>query len=397
MDICILSMQDINNFGSLLQAYSLKKIIKSFGHEVNFIKIEPMPQDDLLMERHALNKFHEGEGGGIFAKIKKLDRYFFNRIHIRKMQDIQDKYFEDFRGQLLYSVNEKSNYDLCVIGSDEVFNCLNSSASWGFTSQLFGNVKQANKVITYAASCGSTSYEDVPVKVRNKIEQSFKNITAFSVRDENTYKFVSKFTDKDIEFNLDPVVVGDFSEEIASVGDVSNKLPKHYCIIYSYYNRICEREEIDSIQKFCAAHGLTPISIGAGQKWIKNHIPLTPFEMLAAFKSADFVITDTFHGAIFSTKYANRFAVMTRQSNYNKLSDLVKRLGIDRHLIKSFNDLKYINNKQIKKFAMINAILMIILFVYNLTLRNEAGCLLYTVLALPYIYRNEEGHDLIRH
>lgn len=332
-------MQDVNNFGSLLQAYSLKKILKSFGHEVNFIKIEPMLQDDILLEKKSLNKFHEGESHGIFSKVKKIDRYFFNRIHIRKMQDIQDEYFEDFRSQLLYSGNENSNYDLCVIGSDEVFNCLNSGASWGFTSQLFGNVKQSDKVITYAASCGSTSYEDVPAKVKDKIKQSFKNITAFSVRDENTYKFVSKFTDKKIEFNLDPVVVGDFSEEIASVDDISNKLPKHYCIIYSYYNRICEREEIDSILQFCASHGLTPVSIGAGQKWIKNHIPLTPFEMLAAFKTADFVITDTFHGAIFSTKYANKFAVMTRKSNYNKLFDLVKRLGIERHLIQSFSDL----------------------------------------------------------
>lgn len=46
------------------------------------------------------------------------------------------------------------------------------------------------------------------------------------------------------------------------------------------------------------------ISIGAPQMWISKHMVLTPFETLVAFKHAEFVVTDTFHGTIFSAKYA---------------------------------------------------------------------------------------------
>ena len=49
MKVCILSMQKVQNFGSLLQSYSLKKIIESLGHEVSFIDIEPIPEDDKLL------------------------------------------------------------------------------------------------------------------------------------------------------------------------------------------------------------------------------------------------------------------------------------------------------------------------------------------------------------
>ena len=73
-------------------------------------------------------------------------------------------------------------YDGCVIGSDEVFNC-NVASPWGFTSQLFGNIRQASNVITYAASCGSTQYENVPSDVRMRIENAFKRVKSFSVRD----------------------------------------------------------------------------------------------------------------------------------------------------------------------------------------------------------------------
>lgn len=340
MKVCILSMQKVNNFGSLLQSYSLKKLIESLGHTVDFIDIERIDEDDKLLKGNSQDYFDEGEGQGLFSKLKKIDKYFFNRIHIKKLQKSQDSEFYKFRDKVLnaQNVDNSTSYDMCVIGSDEVFNCLTPSP-WGFTSQLFGNVRQAKKVITYAASCGATKYENVPDPVRNRIRQAFENVSAFSVRDKNTYEFVEQLTESPIELNLDPVVVGNFKEEMANVGDISSKLPAHYCVVYSYYNRISDKNDIKTILDFCKKNKLVPVSIGAPQKWIKNHVVLTPFEVLVAFKNADFVITDTFHGTIFSAKYANKFAVMVRESNRNKLMDLIERLQIQGHLVSSMDQI----------------------------------------------------------
>ena len=204
--------------------------------------------------------------------------------------------FDEFRKEYLNIDKKSRHYDLCVIGSDEVFNCLNSGA-WGFTSQLFGNVAEENKVITYAASCGSTKYEELPEKVAEKIRKTFENVSAFSVRDENTHKFVGKLTDKSINDNLDPVLIYNFDYEVEQAA--LPKMPKHYCVVYSYYNRIHTAEEIDAIKGFCKKYQLTPIAIGAPQFWIKDYIVCSPFQCLKIFKKSDFVITDTFHGTIF--------------------------------------------------------------------------------------------------
>ena len=51
MKIGIMSMQRITNYGSFLQSYALKNIIKSLGHKVVFVdyKIgEPVKKDDAL-------------------------------------------------------------------------------------------------------------------------------------------------------------------------------------------------------------------------------------------------------------------------------------------------------------------------------------------------------------
>lgn len=336
MKVGILSMQQIDNFGSLLQSYALKTTIEKLGNEVEFIDIKKRNEDYKLLGNYKQEYHEEREKDGLLGKISKIDRYTINRLKIKRKSVEQGFAFDEFREKYL-NINEKSSqYDLCVIGSDEVFNCLNSGA-WGFTSQLFGNVPEANKVITYAASCGSTKYEELPEKVAEKIRKSFENVATFSVRDENTHKFVRKLTDKLIDDNLDPVLIYNFDCEVEQA--TLPKMPKHYCVVYSYYNRIHTAEEINAIKGFCKRHKLTPIAIGAPQFWIKDYIVCSPFQCLRIFKEADFVITDTFHGTIFASKYADRFAVLARSSNRNKLLDLVGKIKMKDHLMCKLTEL----------------------------------------------------------
>ncbi len=44
MKIGVLSMQHVRNYGSFLQAYALKTTLESFGHQCEFVDIEPGPQ-----------------------------------------------------------------------------------------------------------------------------------------------------------------------------------------------------------------------------------------------------------------------------------------------------------------------------------------------------------------
>ncbi|MCR5383377.1 MAG: polysaccharide pyruvyl transferase family protein [Saccharofermentans sp.] len=332
----ILSMQSVNNFGSLIQAYSLKKMVESLGHEVCFIDIEKRPEDDALLKDHRISYLSEMESGSLKRKIS--DGYLANRFRNRAIGKEQDAVFNEFRDKYIPACDASRAVDTCIIGSDEVFNCLQESG-WGFTSQLFGDVKNASDVITYAACCGFTKLDDVPDPVVEKIRDSFDNVSAFSVRDKNTFDFVSGITGSDaITYNLDPALLSDFDDEIAATPFV-NTLPEKYCLVYAYKNRIYEKAEVDYIKSFCKARGMEIIAVGMPQMWIKNFYAASPFELLKIFRNAGFVITDTFHGTIFSARYADRFAVMVRESNKNKLGDLIGRLEIEGHVIHDVSSL----------------------------------------------------------
>lgn len=349
MNVCILSMQRVDNMGSLLQAYALKTIIEKLGNNVEFIDIIKREEDNVLLGDYRQEYNTEKEELGWIGKIKKLDCYTINRLKIKGKSKKQNGEFEKFRIKYLGIQKKSLKYDICIIGSDEVFNCLNSG-TWGFTTQLFGKIPEADKIITYAASCGSTTYSELPEKIIERIKNAFENVEAFSVRDKNTREFVEKLTCKKVVDNLDPVLIYSFEKEMQQVS--LPKVPEHYCVVYSYYNRVHTTEEITAIEKFCEKYKLKPIAVGAPQFWIKDYIVCSPFQCLKIFEKADFVITDTFHGTIFASKFAKKFAILIRDSNRNKMSDLVKKIKKEDHLIENMKEIetKYMLVKKEENF-----------------------------------------------
>ena len=352
MKACILSMQMVDNMGSLLQSFALKRILEGMNVQVEFLGITPNEEDNSLLKGISQHYTDEREKNGLLGKISKIDKYALNRLIIKAKSKRQNQLFNEFRVNCLETQKKDNKYDLCVIGSDEVFNCLNTNG-WGFTSQLFGNVPEANSVITYAASCGSTRYKDLPINVAKRICETFKSVASFSTRDQNTHDFVESLIDADIEDNLDPVLIYNFDDELKGIE--MPRVPEHYCLIYSYYNRIYSQEEIREITRFCRKHNLIPVAVGAPQFWIKNYILCSPFQCLKVFAGADFVFTDTFHGTIFASKYSKKFAVLVRESNRNKLCDLLNKIEIQEHQVTEIAEIekKYYVKKNVKNFQSI--------------------------------------------
>lgn len=319
MKIGILSMQKVQNYGSFLQAYSLKSKIEELGHSCEFIDIKPGRVLDC-------NKKLELDKKNKLNIVKKLDRHIFKRIdHII----FKKKRSNLFNNKLFYQLGiEENNYDkkfdVIIIGSDEVFNCT-QDAKWGFSKQLLGEGLNSKKIFTYAASCGFTTYEKLKeLNIDKEVKNALKFINTFSVRDKNTYKFVKKLTNKEPQYNLDPVLIGNFEKCIPNI-----TFKQEYILIYGYDNRINDLNEIEAIKKFAKNRNLKIISAGFYQRWCDQNILVNPFELLSYVKNAKYIITDTFHGTIFSIKLNKKFATIIRDSNREKVFDLLKRFNLE--------------------------------------------------------------------
>lgn len=306
-------MQKIHNYGSFLQALSLKMQLEARGHDVYFIDILPGKQ---IVKPEAPSRG---------SYLSKLDRYFFKRIEnyflFKKMAKIHIRDYETYL-QTAKVLPDGESFDLAVIGSDEVFNAT-APSPWGFSSQLFGDVKNAKRVVTYAASCGHTTAQRAKeLGIEGELKEAMENLACISVRDENTSEFVKTILGKTPELNVDPVLISSFDPYIPVL-----KKRKPYLLVYAYANRINDPREIAAIKAYAKQNRLEVLCVGMQQRWCKHNISASAFELLAYVKNAECVVTDTFHGTVFSLKYNKKFVSLIRDSNRNKLGGLLTQLG----------------------------------------------------------------------
>ena len=125
-----------------------------------------------------------------------------------------------------------------------------------------------------------------------------------------------------------------------------------YLILYAYSGRISNNEAA-WIASYAKKKDLKIYTIGGIQKYADRFINCSPFEVLAYFRNAEEIITDTFHGTIFSIITHKPFATLIRNSSANdygneeKLSDLLKRLDLTNRAAANISDVATINKMTI--------------------------------------------------
>lgn len=331
MKVGIISMQRVCNKGSFLQAYGLKKMIESLGHEVEFVDYKvgkPVFSSSADIRTYYILKIRNAIID-VFIKFKflrvVLPREFKNIIKERSE-------YKDFIATYL-GVTEKKCYsslvDALVIGSDEVFNCTQINPEVGFSPEIFGVNNQSRKLFSYAASFGNTTYQKLVAFDKDKeIKGYLLKFNSISVRDRNSSTIIEKLIGRRPEVNLDPVLMYDYMPTIHD-----NIIRKDYIIVYAYRSRITS-EEADEIKAFAKRVNKKLISVSGQMNFCDEHVYLNPFETLNLYRHADYVITDTFHGTIFSIINRKKFVTLIRESkgssygNQEKLQDLLARLGL---------------------------------------------------------------------
>ena len=320
--IGIMSMQRIVNYGSFLQAFGLKMLLEELGYSVQFVdynfgSVISKPEKKRLLKK-------------IISNLNIIS--FINKKMITK--NFRKKYMNEFLpllGVKEYNYNPK--IDALVIGSDEVFNCLQDYPV-GFSKELFGKNYENIDVISYAASFGHTSLEGLKEHNLDKeIKTMLNRFKSISVRDKNSYEIIKNLLNHKPYIHLDPALIYNYDKHITN-----NVRMINYIIVYAYTGRMTRQEE-KYVKSFAKKRNKKIISLGSYQKIADYNIVVSPFEMLEYIKKADYVITDTFHGTIFSVINHTKFCTIIRNTNNNKLSFLLEKLGLDDRKVCKLSDI----------------------------------------------------------
>lgn len=296
MIINILTQPLFTNYGGILQNYALQDVLRRMGHiplTLNIPKVKP--------DKYTLWKDVIKTGINFKKKIEGSYPCYYCSPHKRSVKEFEfSKGLESFIDKHINKINLNAPFttdipefypaDAWIVGSDQVWRPWCSP----YIENCFFDFLPENsgKRIAYAASFGTDKWE-ISTEKTAKLIPLAKRFDAISVREESGVKLANDFLDVEATHVVDPTL-------LLSAEDYLKIIPKNLLIKEKpkliTYILDPDKEKIKEIRKDEKILGIKEKKVGIMHKDRLDSIE----EWLADFATADFVITDSFHGTVFS-------------------------------------------------------------------------------------------------
>ena len=363
MKIGIITLPLNPNYGGLLQAFALQKVINQMGHDTLTVnrKSRDMPLSfKILSATNRIIKSIVNRKMGVIRswatpkEVQIIDQHIlrFIRENIRTTHLLKtDKE---------YKALSRYGFHAYVVGSDQVWRPkYSTSLSNHFVGFVDDNA--GVKRVSYAASFGVDNWEYTPEQT-HVCKELISKFKAISVREDSAVKLCKEHFGVDALQVLDPTLLLPKEEYIRLVEN--DAIPANPKALLTYVlDKTTEKR--DFIQKITRETGLTEISImpkslfmNAGRKGINDCIypPVTAW--LRGFMDAEYVITDSFHGTAFAILFNKPFlALGNTKRGMTRFTSLLKIFGLEDRIITSTDELLTERLYQPIDFSHVNKIL----------------------------------------
>jgi hypothetical protein len=200
------------------------------------------------------------------------------------------------------------------------------------------------KRIAYAASFGKDDLSEYTSKLIKYTAKLAKQFDAISVREDSGVFLCEKFWNVDAVHLLDPTLLLDKDDYIQLVEqDSKNIIPSQSNLFVYILDRTTEKRQIvNSVSSalYLSAFEILPedISTLKDLKNLKKHTFPSVTQWLQSFIDAEFIVTDSFHGTVFSIIFNKQFAVLPNQRRgITRIESLLKLLEIENRVISSLD------------------------------------------------------------
>lgn len=297
------------NYGAVLQAFALQKFLKNKGFETEII-------DYIPFRTWAIS---------CLMSLKRRDFSFFKKsCNFRKFkkQNLFISKKKYFNNKSLFSC--ANNYSAVICGSDQIWNkAFTTRAEGKPTLSYFLNFAGKNtKRISYAASFGSAQLD---LKVTNLFKCELEKFSAISVR-ENTAKQILSNIGIDSKIVVDPTLLLEEKDYSFLLKD-KNYGTEFDVLTYIIHSNQTKANEINNYvaEKY------------NGSNYIIKDCDI--YEWLARIKNSKIVVTNSFHGTVFSLIFHKPFiTVAVPGSGMNdRLTTLLNSVGLSERFLEDFN------------------------------------------------------------
>lgn len=362
--IGIATIHKSSNFGGSLQAYALYKYLESQGHSVEIIDLlRPVHERFIYDSRY--NPYRSTRysfKNRLREAVKKMLGYkdrrgFASEISEQRFNDFfkDIKYSKEYR-KVRYIYKDAPQYDVYVSGSDQLWSPMHPFCIEPFFLTF---APEGCKKISYATSIGVTELTD---REKADFKKWLASYEAISVREAEGKQLLDSFIkDKNIEVVADPTFLLDI-EDWKSLA-VAPDIKENYILLFSLTNTkplvdFAIRMSKESGKKLVILKGPN-LDADSPDYILDNNIG--PREFLGYFDNADMIITDSFHGSVFSMLMGakNFFSYIQPVSKTgSRITNLLKTVEEPNHLLPSdlAKSYKELDSEKIDKAALYDRI-----------------------------------------
>ena len=331
------------NYGSMLQTYALHTFLTTHGIENEIILYSKKKDWKQFVRLFNLPLV------GMKSRIVFRDLYcklFYPAIkkqleeRIVKFDGFKRKYFHFSKNYVGWNelVTANNDYDTFIIGSDQVWNPINIGTD--FFNLLFTNDDKFR--ISYASSFGVSSIPSTQIK---KTVRFLDRIQCLSTREIAGVKIIKDLTGRDAQLVCDPTLLIDRGYWDELKGE-EKFIKEKYIFCYFLGNNPPHR---DFANRFKEKTGYKLVALQLLDELVLSDIEfadikpfnVSPSDFINLVANAEYVLTDSFHGTIFSLLYHKPFFTFSRFESSNKIStnsrieSLLKMVRIDGRYIKA--------------------------------------------------------------
>ena len=325
MRIGIVTQLLSHNYGGILQNYALQQVLKRLGHEpitIDYRPKVPLCRFMLSTLKSLVLLFLPGRRRKFVPWPKASERNELTASFIESHIAMTEKVI-GYSNRLI----NRYHLDGVITGSDQVWRpCYNPYTLYDCYLRF---VKGQRLRVAYAASFGVDHWEYSPLQTA-RCKWLACRLDAVSVREQSGIALcASHLGIKAIE-TLDPTLLLSAHD----YADLCVDVPKADYRFLAAYLLDMDDEKRRIVEHFASQQQLAVRYVSADQ-----NISLRVEEWLALFRDATYVITDSFHGTVFSIiNHKDFISIKNRDRGASRFESLLSKFGLESRLISRLDE-----------------------------------------------------------
>lgn len=321
--------KNISSFGASLQAHATCKFLEKEGFCP--VMIDLRSHENILYKR---SKNHEtiSQKHRLSCIKGRIIYYLKNPLKIYRFWKFNKKikYSRPY-----YSVDQLFNappkFDVYCTGSDQTLNPRLTISPDAF---LLGFTN--GKKISYSSSVGEIYVPDRFAEIYKTLLAQYNHI---SVREQKSKELIEGYCNNlNVDLTLDPTLLlpSEYYRDLCKI----NTHKEDYILFFSLHPN---KKNLTYAERIARKNNLKLIVVGKKCKDINAEFvsDIGPREWLGYISEASHILTDSFHGTIFSLLLNNNFMSIVPKSGGSRIPYLLETFGIERNMTSIEDSIEY--------------------------------------------------------